>query len=80
MNLGLTKIPFSTNFYEKRRKRVTGYGVTQIVWFLSNGKSNWFCGTCIILNGNNYIFWWHKILNIKSTVTQNYSKYAHFKI
>ena len=38
MNLGLIKIPFRTNFYEKRRKRVTGYGVTQIAWFLSNGK------------------------------------------
>ena len=39
MNLDLIKIPFRTNFYEKKeRKRVTGYGVTQIVWFLSNGK------------------------------------------
>ena len=25
----------------------------------------------IISNGNNYIFLWHKILNITSTVTQN---------
>ena len=38
MNLGLIKIPFRTIFRKKRRKRVTGYGVTQIVWFLSNGK------------------------------------------
>ena len=66
------KNSFWDKFLGEKRKRVTGYWVTQIVWVLGNGKWNWFCGTCIISNGNNYIFWWHKILSIKSTVTQNY--------
>ena len=77
MNLGLIKIPFGTNCLEKR-KRVHGYRVTQIAWFWVMENEIGFVEHAY--KWNNYIFWWNKILNIKSTVTQNYSKYAHFKI
>ena len=43
MNLGLIKIPFETNFY-KKKKRVTGYWVTEIVWFLGNENEIGFVG------------------------------------